>query len=493
MRKPTTVVVIVTVLMLTLVTSPSYAADPYECESTYTVRRGDSLSRIAQRLYRDWSAYPAIDLATDAAAATDDAYKTITDPNFIVPGWKLCIPSAETALTGLTAKRLGNAEYASQWTASGTAKLTRGWYSEAAAPGSATKTVITLHHLMAFGELVDGRPAAAVVLITDPGGSGTFRELAVVVQADGELVNVATTLLGDRVRIKSLAIENGEIAVNMVTHGSDDPMCCPTKRETQRYSLQDDGLAVMMPETEGEMSEAAGLVGPLWRLLSFRDAEGDVLTVLSDTTITVRFGDGDLIGNAGCNSYFGPYESTGADLSIGLLGATQKFCSPEEVMVREGHYLTALVSSATYRLVDDRLMIFNSNGKLVLTFEVWEPAPLVGTRWVLSSCNNGTGGMVSVLADTEITAEFDEDGGVTGSAGCNNYMAAYDVEGDAIDIGPAATTRMACEEPEGIMEQEQAYLAALEPAASLSIEGDTLEFTDVDGTRLATFTVSEGS
>ena len=42
-----------------------------------------------------------------------------------------------------------------------------------AAPGSATKTVIRLHDRIAFGYTADGRPFAAVILVSDPGGSGT--------------------------------------------------------------------------------------------------------------------------------------------------------------------------------------------------------------------------------------------------------------------------------------------------------------------------------
>ena len=158
MRKLTTVVTALALLALILAASPSYADQPSECESTYTVRRGDTLSRIAQSLYRDWSAYPAIDLATDAAATTGGSYRAIADPNFILPGWVLCIPSSETAFAGLTARGLGNAEYVSGFTRSGVARLTDGWFSESAAPGSATKTTIRLHDRMAFGELAAGLP-----------------------------------------------------------------------------------------------------------------------------------------------------------------------------------------------------------------------------------------------------------------------------------------------------------------------------------------------
>ena len=237
MRKLMSAVAALTLLALILVATPSSAGEPPECDSVYVVQTVDSLSRLAQRFYGDWSAYPAIDLATDAAAAADETYTTISDPNLIHKGSVLCIPSADEALASLTWKALGNAEYKTEWTRSGVAELTDGRFSMEAAPGSASKIVITLHHLMAFGYLADGRPVAAVIMISSGGGSGTFYELAVVSQQDGKLVNLATTQLGDRARIKRLSMENGEFIVDMVTQSREDAMCCPTRRVVRGYSL----------------------------------------------------------------------------------------------------------------------------------------------------------------------------------------------------------------------------------------------------------------
>ena len=65
---------------------------------------------------------------------------------------------------------------------------------------------------------------------------------------------------------------------------------------------------------------------------------------------------------------------------------------------------------------------------------------------------------------TQITANFGEDGQLTGSAGCNDYFGPYETDGQKISMGPFGTGRTACSEPEGIMEQESQYLAALETA-----------------------------
>jgi hypothetical protein len=134
---------------------------------------------------------------------------------------------------------LKDLQYQSYITASGLAPLVNGEYREATAPGSESETVVALTDFAATGDLNgDGVPDAAVVLATNSGGSGVFIDLAAVVVEDGQPVNVAITPLGDRVQINSLTIQDGQIVVDMVTHGPDDPMCCPTQQVVETYELQ---------------------------------------------------------------------------------------------------------------------------------------------------------------------------------------------------------------------------------------------------------------
>jgi hypothetical protein len=132
------------------------------------------------------------------------------------------------------------------------APLSNGEYREQAAPGSATETVVLLSPYIAYGELT-GEPAAAAIMITDPGGSGTFYDLALVIERDGQLIHVATAALGDRVQINSLAIDSGQIVVDMIMHGPEDPMCCPTQHVVQAYELQGEELVQISSEVvEGD-------------------------------------------------------------------------------------------------------------------------------------------------------------------------------------------------------------------------------------------------
>jgi hypothetical protein len=151
-------------------------------------------------------------------------------------------PVAQPAILDWSAL-LQNLEYRSALTRSGKAPLVNGQYREPAAPGSASSTMVTLTDAVAAGDLTgDGTPGAVVVLATNTGGSGTFMDLAAVALQAAAPVNVATVLLGDRVKINSLSLQNGAITVDMITQGPADPMCCPTQHVLEVYRLQGDQL-----------------------------------------------------------------------------------------------------------------------------------------------------------------------------------------------------------------------------------------------------------
>ena len=83
-----------------------------------------------------------------------------------------------------------------------------------------------------------------------------------------------------------------------------------------------------------------------------------------------------------------------------------------------------------------------------------------------------------------MTAEF-KDGQITGSTGCNSYMGPYKVDGDAITIGPLASTKKACSSDE-LSKQEASYLAALEVATTFAVTGNRLDLFREGGTFAAT-------
>ena len=50
-----------------------------------------------------------------------------------------------------------------------------------------------------------------------------------------------------------------------------------------------------------------------------------------------------------------------------------------------------------------------------------------------------------------------------------------------------SSTKMACPEPEGVMDQEAAYLAALPTAVGFRVSGGLLELLSAEGTAVVTY------
>ncbi len=255
------------------------------------------------------------------------------------------------------------------------------------------------------------------------------------------------------------------------------------KADTQQLVLSDASGKALATFTV----QSTSLGGTSWIVTGYNNGKQAVVSVAAGTELTANFGaDGKLTGNAGCNDYTASYQSDGNKISIGPAATTMKACE-QTIMDQETQYLAALATAATYRLDGDKLELRTADGAMAATFQKTAAgsSALPGSSWIVTGYNNGKQAVVSTMAGTDLTASFGADGMLTGSAGCNDYSATYKVDGDKISIGPAATTRKACDQ--AVMDQEQQYLAALSTAATYRIDGSKLELRTVDGALAADF------
>ncbi len=104
-----------------------------------------------------------------------------------------------------------------------------------------------------------------------------------------------------------------------------------------------------------------------------------------------------------------------------------------------------------------------------------EPPPgseLIGLTWtvemILPQVFQPVVGVVQDLTepieDTTMTLIFKEEGALEGQGGCNRFEGRYEVDRVEIEILEITATRLNCDEPQGIMEQETHYLGLLERA-----------------------------
>jgi heat shock protein HslJ len=117
------------------------------------------------------------------------------------------------------------------------------------------------------------------------------------------------------------------------------------------------------------------------------------------------------------------------------------------------------------------------------------PAPdsrLLDTEWELVSLNGG-----ALIEGRVITLRFAE-ASLEGSGGCNTYGGSYTASEDRLSVTGVYATEMACMEPEGIMDQEQAYFQVLNTVTRYRVDGDQLELYDEAGSPILAFVATGG-
>jgi heat shock protein HslJ len=224
------------------------------------------------------------------------------------------------------------------------------------------------------------------------------------------------------------------------------------------------------------------LTGQTWQLatLGSVNRKGAGLTATFTTSRKVS-------GFSGCNTYSGTYTTSGSSIRVGKnLAVTKKACR-RAVMAQERAFLAALTAARTYSIAKSTLTLKGTRGHALATFTV-QPQSLAGTQWTATAVNNGKQAVTSVLPGTTLTLAFGKNGHADGSGGCNAFGGPYTTTPPKISIGPLTSTQMACSTPNGVMDQEASYFAALGSAATYSMTGSTLELRTASGALAASFT-----
>jgi heat shock protein HslJ len=234
------------------------------------------------------------------------------------------------------------------------------------------------------------------------------------------------------------------------------------------------GCSPMRATSQGA-SQPLTLNDTAWTLASLPGA-----TLLPGPQATLQFAGGRATGSDGCNRFRTSFTAADGKLELGPLRASTQMACPEPATQLAAAFNRALNDARGYRIETGSLLLLNAGGATLASLAA-QPDTLAGTAWQVSGYNNGKQAVVSVITDTRLTMEFLGDGKLRGSGGCNTFNGSFTAEGNRLTIGRVASTRIACEQPEGRMAQEAAFLAALETVASARREADRLELRTASG------------
>jgi heat shock protein HslJ len=217
------------------------------------------------------------------------------------------------------------------------------------------------------------------------------------------------------------------------------------------------------------------LEGTQWVLRSY--LENGTLAIVPETIFAdAEFANHRVTGQAGCNSYNAIFQASGRTLLISQASTTLMACD-EATMTFEQTYLALLDSSRYYGVRNETLTIYDGIGSPVLVFDAAPKNPLLG-RWDVDSYLVPPSTVTAPIAGTTLDVVFGL-ASVGGSAGCNTFTGTYGTNGNVVRISQLATTRKACEQD--VMDQETAFINALQGAALIDYRGDQVNLTDLSG------------
>ncbi len=129
--------------------------------------------------------------------------------------------------------------------------LVAGKAATPAAPGSAENVTTTVFGQPASGDLNgDGKADAAVLLVQDSGGSGTFYYVAAAINVASGTEGTNAILLGDRIAPQNITVQNGRIVVNYADRNPGEPMTtAPSVGVTKYFSWNGTSLQAASSST----------------------------------------------------------------------------------------------------------------------------------------------------------------------------------------------------------------------------------------------------
>jgi heat shock protein HslJ/uncharacterized protein YraI len=225
---------------------------------------------------------------------------------------------------------------------------------------------------------------------------------------------------------------------------------------------------------QGVTAASTVLTGTNWVLSSL----GSQLP-LPTTSVTLQYGEDDVAtGSDGCNRFTTTYTASRSTISFATPAASTMMACTEAVMQQATDYMAALAAANRYQVRGSTLILLDGN--TVLATFVGAKEDLAGSTWLVTGYNNGREAVVSPLLGADILINIDDANLISGNAGCNDFFASVTAADGAIEVGGVGATRRFCAEPAGVMEQEAEFFAALESAATYTVDGDFIELRNAE-------------
>jgi heat shock protein HslJ len=263
-------------------------------------------------------------------------------------------------------------------------------------------------------------------------------------------------------------------------------------------------VATSAPEVTTASPQATATGRPLLALL---DTEW-LLTSLNGsspvagTRITLFVGvRGQMAGDSGCGLYSAQYTGNGGQFHIHSIDPPSFDCVVPGAAKQQALYFEALKAVAAYQVSVKHLEFQNATGETILAYDRKLPPTLdpdlEGILWILQRLRGQSlieGSHISLRFGPEGIAGFKRRNFVSGFAGCNRYTGDFEAADQGllkvrnVEVRWAWETGRYCDTPQGVTEQEKAYIEALRSGATYRLSDGHLEVRDTTGETILLYT-----
>ena len=184
-----------------------------------------------------------------------------------------------------------------------------------------------------------------------------FTYVAAQLNRGGQPVDAGAVRIEDRIGVKSAAIQDGKVVLEIITQGPGDAACCSSHKSPRTYSLENGKLVEVTGKDQAlKRISAADLNGTSWTLLELVEDQ----PASSGPQVTISFGEDRISGFGGCNNYTSSFslgDVMPLVMTTGPVAATGKICR-DPILSQETAYFTALQNVSHWGYVYGRLALY---------------------------------------------------------------------------------------------------------------------------------------
>lgn len=232
-------------------------------------------------------------------------------------------------------------------------------------PGSATKNTLNIFGEPVYGDLNgDGKANdAAIILVNNPGGSGTFFYTVLAINDNGNYKTTNTILLGDRISPQTVEIDDGLALYNYADRKANESMAAQPsvgKSLWVKYNVGNERIEVVTKDVSVTKAISnVSLTTKKWEWVKTQMNNDVLITPKKSGLFTLSFSrNGDINIGTDCNSMGGKYKTDGSNITFSQMMSTMMYCSDSQ----EQDFSKAINNVKSY--------MFTSSNELILEMKM---------------------------------------------------------------------------------------------------------------------------